>query len=79
MKAIFRRKDQVTFTTLFDLGSDPLEGAPLEDPRARERFHKRLEAFVSEAEARREGKRASPPVELGAEELERLRALGYLR
>jgi arylsulfatase A-like enzyme len=79
MKAIFRRKGQVTSTTLFDLGTDALEGVPLEDPRARERFYKRLEAFVSEAEARREGKRDSPPVELGAEELERLRALGYLR
>ena len=80
VKAIFRRKDhQVTSTTLFDLGSDPLESVPLEDTLARERVHKRLEAFVLESEARREGKRVSPPVELDAEELERLRALGYLR
>jgi arylsulfatase A-like enzyme len=78
VKAIFRIKNDGTSTTLFDLASDPMEKTGLDDPRTRARFQARLESFLADVEARREGKGESPPVTLDEEELERMRALGYV-
>jgi arylsulfatase A-like enzyme len=77
-KAIFTLKEAELDVELFDLARDPRESQNL-DPRERlSGFEKRLADYLAGAEARR-GDRRETPVELGPEDLERLRALGYVR
>jgi arylsulfatase A-like enzyme len=77
-KAIFTLKPEGLAVDLFDLAKDPRESERL-DPGARVRaFEEKLADYLAVAEARRGG-RTPPPVELGPEDLERLRALGYVR
>ena len=77
-KSIFTMKQSGLEIELFDLGRDPREKKRLDAEGSRSALESRLAAYLAEADARRAGKTA-PPVELNAEDLERLRSLGYVR
>jgi arylsulfatase A-like enzyme len=77
-KAIFTLREDGITIELFDLAEDSREENPL-DPRGRRSdLERRLSSYLLEAESLRRGK-TLPQVLLGPEDLERLRALGYLR
>ncbi len=77
-KAIFTLTEGALAIELFDLATDSREKEGLDPGAGLSSLEKRLAAYLADAEARRRG-RTSPPVELGPEELERLRALGYVK
>ena len=82
-KAIFSLRDGSVDIELFDLARDPGElqalGPTLINDRARKAFEKRLEEYLRDMAAAREGNQDIPAVELDPEERERLRSLGYIR
>jgi len=78
-KAIFTRRAEALEIDLFQLKDDPGELTPMSDEEARRAFASQLEAFLDDAVEAREGVGASPAVELDEDQLERLRALGYVR
>ncbi len=77
-KAIFTLKGEGLEIELFDLREDPNEKERLELSGGGPALQRRLVNYLADAEVRRGGRRR-PPVELGPEDLERLRALGYVR
>ena len=82
-KAIFTVRDASVDIELFDLAADPgellpLGPTPINDPM-RKAFEKRLEDYLHDMAAARQGSRDIPTVELDPEERERLRSLGYIR
>ena len=77
-KSIFTLLEGDLHIELFDLGRDPREMDRLDDGGSREALESRLAEYLAEAAARRGGK-TRPEVELDPEDLERLRALGYLK
>jgi len=77
-KSIFTLKEHDLQIELFDLGQDPRETERLDAGGSREELESRLAEYLAEAAARRGGK-TRPEVELDPEDLERLRALGYLK
>ncbi len=77
-KAIFTLKESGLEIELFALGDDPNEKERLGLSDGGSALRRRLAAYLAGAELRRGG-RTRPPVELGPEDLERLRALGYVR
>jgi arylsulfatase A-like enzyme len=64
---------------LFDLELDSGETTNLDDPQVREAVEDELASYLKEVERRRAGKPPGPDVDLSPEEVERLRALGYLK
>ena len=79
-KAIFTMADDgSTAIELFDLGDDRFEQHPLDASGSLAGLMKRLEAYLSDSARHREGRSAVPAVDLDADELERLRSLGYVR
>ena len=84
-KAIFTLRDNSVSVDveLFDLARDPNElqalGPTPANDEMRQAFEKRLEEYLRDTAAAREGNRDIPAVELDPEERERLRALGYIR
>jgi arylsulfatase A-like enzyme len=77
-KVIFTLKDGGVEIELFDLKRDPGERSSLDAAGARTALEGRLRAYLASSEARRSGK-TRPEVELSPEDLERLRALGYVK
>ena len=77
-KSIFTLKEGHLGIELFDLGRDPREVKRLDPGESFSAHERRLAAYLAEAEARR-GETTLPEVELDPEDLERLRALGYVR
>jgi arylsulfatase A-like enzyme len=78
-KAIFTIGDAGVAFELFDLARDPEELRDLADRNARDALKARLDAYLAEVERRGKARGAIPEVHLDPEDLERLRALGYLR
>ena len=82
-KAIFTVRDASVDIELFDLAADPgellpLGPTPINDPM-RKAFEKRLEDYLHDVAAARQGSPDIPSIELDPEEWERLRSLGYVR
>jgi hypothetical protein len=77
-KSIFTLSEGDLQIELFDLGRDPREMERLDHSGSREALESRLAEYLAESAARRSG-RTLPEVELAPEDLERLRALGYLK
>ncbi|MGH9392181.1 MAG: sulfatase, partial [Vicinamibacteria bacterium] len=77
-KSIFTLTEGDLQVELFDLAGDPRELKRLNDDGSRESLESRLAEYLAEA-ARRRGGKTRPEVKLDPEDLERLRALGYMR
>ncbi|HXV61058.1 MAG TPA: sulfatase [Vicinamibacteria bacterium] len=75
-KVIYTLKGNEVGVRVFDLLADPEERNGEEGDSGR--LSQALDAYLTAATARRAGKSASPKVELTPEEVERLRALGYI-
>jgi arylsulfatase A-like enzyme len=70
-----------TAVEVYDLARDGAEGAALDNGSAteRERARQRMREFLAASASLRDSRPATPRVELAPGEIERLRALGYVR